>query len=77
MTATLENTSVPTGYYVEQTAGLVKLRQTRFKAQFDIGREHPHDVCAIARTVEELRGMVNSCKLTGTIDWCEAQQVPS
>jgi hypothetical protein len=74
---TTENTSAPTTYYVEHTANFVQLRQMRYKAQFDSGREHPHDVCAIARDVEELRGMVTRCKLTGTVDWCEAQKEPS
>ena len=74
---TTENTSAPTIYYVEHAGSFVHLRQTRLKAQFDAGREHPHDVCAVARNVDELRGMVTSCKLTGTIDWCEAPAVAS
>ena len=74
---TLESTTAPTVYYVEHTAGFVQLRQTRFKAEFSAGREHPHDVCAVARNVEELRGMVASCKLEGTIDWCETASAHS
>lgn len=67
---TTEATTTPTVYYVEHAPGFVQL-QTRFKAEFTAGREHPHDVCAVARSVEELRGMVASCKIEGTIDWCE------
>lgn len=67
---TFENTPPQTEYYVEHAGNLVHLRQTRFKAQFDAGSEHPHDVCAVARNVEELRNMVTTCKLGGSIDWC-------
>lgn len=67
---TFENTTLPTEYYVEHAGNFVHLRQTRFKAQFVAGHEHPHDVCAVARNVEELRSMVTNCKLGDSIDWC-------
>jgi hypothetical protein len=56
-------------YYVTNTDGLYRLRQTRFKAQYDSGREHPYDVCAVARSKEELKGMVESCKFKGLVNW--------
>jgi hypothetical protein len=65
---TSENTSPPTEYYVANAGDFVYLRQTRYKAQFAAGDEHPHDVCAIARNTDELRTMVTS--LEGSIDWC-------
>lgn len=37
--------------------GLFELRQTRFKEQLSRGQSHPWDVCAVARSVEELKKM--------------------
>lgn len=56
-------------YYLTASNGVYELRQTRFKQQLQSGREHPHDVCAVARSKDEMRGMVESCKFTGTVDW--------
>lgn len=67
---TSENIAPQTEYYVEHAGNFVYLRQSRYKAQFNAGHEHPHDVCAIARNTEELRGMVTNCKLSDSIDWC-------
>jgi len=36
---------------------LFTLRQTRYREQLLRGEEHPHDVCAMARSIEELRAM--------------------
>lgn len=58
-------------YYAYKTpSGDYELRQTRYKVFFepDNGREHPHDVCAVAATVDGLKGMA-SRHLTGEIDW--------
>lgn len=52
-------------YYVTRslTGGGFELRQTRF-----IGNEsHPHDVCAVASTVPQMRETV--AVLKGSIDW--------
>jgi hypothetical protein len=40
--------------YVIKTGSFYELRQTRF-----IGITHPHDVCAIARSVDEMHSMVD------------------
>lgn len=45
--------------YVIQKGSMLELRQTRFREQLNAGIEHPHDVCAVARSVEEMRGMVD------------------
>jgi hypothetical protein len=44
--------------YVRQEAdGFWTLRQKRFKDKLTEGKEHPHDVCAVARSLGELREM--------------------
>lgn len=44
--------------YVHRTAqGFVELRQTRYRDRLAAGKEHPHDVCAVARDIGELRSM--------------------
>lgn len=42
--------------YVAKRGSLYELRQMRF---IDRNTEHPHDVCAIAHTVEEMHSMVD------------------
>jgi len=44
-------------YARQEPDGMWTLRQERFRRQLAAGREHPHDVCATARTKEELRAM--------------------
>lgn len=41
-------------YAKREHEGFYTLRQTRFKC---LEKEHPHDVCAVARSLEELKGM--------------------
>lgn len=51
-------------YYVAKASdGLYELRQTRF-----IGKSHPHDLCAVARTPEEMANMIKFFK-GSSIDW--------
>lgn len=58
-----------TTYYVEKSdSGLLELRQQRFREQRASGKEHPHDICAVARTVEELQEMERRY-LTGGVDY--------
>ena len=45
--------------YVRQENGMLVLRQTRFAEKLANGIDHPHDICAIAHNVEEMRGMVD------------------
>lgn len=45
-------------FYVGESGHLKAIRQERFRAQLEAGKEHPHDVCALACTVEELKSMV-------------------
>jgi len=57
------NVEMPTQqskYYVVQNKGLYELRQTRFKS---LKKDHPHDVCAVARTEEEMKEMRNKFNL--------------
>ena len=56
-------------YYLAKPGKLYQLRQTRFKAQFAQGTEHPHDVCAVARSKDEMRTMLVSSGITGCVDW--------
>ncbi len=45
-------------YVREETSGLFALRQGRFRSRLLAGKpEHPHDVCALARSRAELRDM--------------------
>ena len=43
--------------YVAKYHGIYALRQTRYKEMLERGCAHPHDICAIARTLDELRNM--------------------
>lgn len=45
--------------YVAQEGDLFVLRQERFRAQLAKGQEHPHDQCAVARSVEEMHSMAD------------------
>ena len=49
--------TTPAMYARREPSGLVALRQTRHAAQLAVGKEHPHDVCAVARDLAELRAM--------------------
>ncbi len=55
---------IPKEYYAirDQKSGLIELRQKRFKPDFKRGREHPHDVIAIARDLPELESMIKTIK---------------
>jgi len=55
---------IPKEYYAirDQKSGLIELRQKRFKPEFKRGREHPHDVVAIARDLPELESMIKTIK---------------
>jgi hypothetical protein len=44
-------------YAKKEKNGFWVLRQRRFQKALEEGKEHPHDVCAVARTLDELRGM--------------------
>lgn len=44
-------------YVTTSDTGIVELRQTRYK---HLIHEHPDDLCAVARSVDELRAMLNS-----------------
>jgi hypothetical protein len=45
--------------YVVREGGFLVLRQERYKGALVLGHEHPHDVCAYARSVEEMRSMTD------------------
>ncbi|WP_321935343.1 hypothetical protein [Paraburkholderia sp. J8-2] len=46
--------------YVVKEGGLFVLRQKRFQQQLAQGKEHPHDVCAYARSVDEMHSMIDA-----------------
>jgi hypothetical protein len=51
-------------YYVHSRApGLYDLRQTRYRALFQQGREHPHDLCAVSFTARALRELIERHRL--------------
>lgn len=45
--------------YVCKNGFLFELRQERYRAAFQSGKEHPNDVCAYARSVEEMHSMAD------------------
>ncbi len=53
---------IPQTYYAirNHKSGLIELRQKRFKPEFKRGREHPHDVIALARDLPELESMIKT-----------------
>lgn len=55
--------SITKSMYVDahhvQAGTFYVLRQTRYRAHLLAGQEHPHDICAIARSVEEMHSMVD------------------
>ena len=59
-------------YYVTRKyhEHLLELRQVRHKDN----PSHPHDVCAVASNVGEMRSMAHY--LTGAIDWSEVEECP-
>ena len=46
------------GVYAVQEGSLYVLRQVRFRDELAAGREHPHDVCAVATSAVQLEEMV-------------------
>lgn len=68
----MENTA--TEYYVVKNSdGLLELRQTRFKKSFyDKGLNHSHDICAVARDVDEMKAYFKhwgGTTLSGSVDF--------
>lgn len=52
-------------YYLKRSGSMIELRQTRF-----MGQDHPHDVCAVARDADEMRGMLVSVKIDiDSVNW--------
>lgn len=45
--------------YVIKNGEFYELRQERFRAGLEAGKEHPHDVCALARSVQEMHDMAD------------------
>lgn len=41
--------------YVVRGSSMYELRQMRFRAQYLAGVEHPHDVCALTQSLEEMQ----------------------
>jgi hypothetical protein len=55
-------------YYVIQEKNLFVLRQKRFADALKAGKEHPHDVCAYAHSLDEMKDMVAKY-FTGDVDY--------
>ena len=53
----MTDSTTPTMYARKEHDGFYTLRQSRYAAQLVAGKEHPHDVCAVASSIEELRSM--------------------
>lgn len=49
--------SSATMYARREGARHFTLRQTRYRALLEFGNEHPHDVCAVACSLDQLRAM--------------------
>lgn len=47
-----------TYYLVKVGRDLYDMRQTRYKKQFDAGKEHPHDLCAAHFTAAGIRELI-------------------
>lgn len=56
-------------YVLKDGHGLYELRQSRFKKNLLLGAEHEHDVCAVARSEEELRSMLAEVNWIGDVEW--------
>jgi hypothetical protein len=54
-------------YYLARARGAVVLRQTRYRDLLLAGEPHPHDVCAVAGSKQQMRQ--TAMALQGTIDW--------
>lgn len=59
-------------FYVVQQNGMFVLRQERFAEMHAKGVDHPHDVCAYARSVEQMREMCDS-HWPGDIDYSRVE----
>jgi hypothetical protein len=59
--------------YVVKVGSLYELRQTRYAQNLANGKEHPHDVCAVARSIEEMRSMVDK-HWPNEIDYSRVEQ---
>lgn len=44
-------------YVHEEPDGTFTLRQIRYRKRLAAGKEHPHDICAVARSRAELKAM--------------------
>lgn len=62
-------------YTIFGKSGLIEMRQTRFRGILQAGRDHPHDVCAIGRSNDEIRDMVKRYSL-GSCDFSRTEALP-
>jgi hypothetical protein len=54
---TMTREQKPAMYVCIGKLGCYELRQERYRKYMDAGAEHPHDLCAIASSIGELKGM--------------------
>lgn len=64
MTLDLTQKQAPIYYLHRNRNGAVELRQTRFKASFMAGDDHPHDVCAVSPDKETMLLMLDAVKIS-------------
>jgi hypothetical protein len=58
-TGTNREEKMAKGMYVRHEGKMFVLRQTRFAEKFANGVAHPHDICVLAHTVEEMHRMAD------------------
>lgn len=68
-----------TMYARREPDGFYTMRQERYRAALAAGKEHPHDVCATAPTVDALRRMDAAYDLWPDADYSavESKERPS
>jgi len=60
--------------YAVKEGRMYVMRQTRFRHLRAQGKEHPHDVCAVARSVKELREMAATYNLWPDADYSAVEE---
>jgi hypothetical protein len=60
--------STPDYYVVKVGEDRYDLRQSRYRAQFEAGGNHPHDLMAVAFTAQGIRDLFDKGIFEGTVD---------
>ncbi len=54
-------------YHIVKSGGVFELRQVRYKAYHKKGGNHPHDICAVGSTIDEVLSIYDKY-LTGGVE---------